>query len=406
LSGAAWPVVLSAGPHGLDPTTAERLAKHLRSGGVVIYPTETLYGLGALVEHEGGLRRVLDLKGRDESRPIPLLVPDARNPAGLELDPMARTLARAFWPGPLTLILDDPDRRFPPGVRSADGGVGVRVSSGPIAAALVSALGGPVTATSANRAGEAAATDLESALEVARRLAPARGATEPSGHDEIWVLDGGTLPASAPSTVVDCRDGTPRILREGAVPEARILAALSGSPTRRSEGVEEPFRVVFVCSGNTCRSPLASVLARQLLEAEGSGHRFSISSAGTGAWPGSPASEGSARAAARHGLDLADHRSAPLDAERVREADLILVMSPHHLAAAEGLGGAGKTQLLAAFARGSEDPLDGDPVRDPFGGDDEVYEATFRELEDLVGRAVRRLRGAAPEPSPSGPEGR
>lgn len=406
MSGPPTPVVLEAGPDGLDPATARRLADHLRSGGLVIYPTETLYGLGALVESEVGLRRVLDLKGRDETRPIPLLVPDAPNPAGLEPDPMSRTLARAHWPGPLTLILDDPDHRFPPGIRSADGGVGVRVSSGPVAAAVVSAVDGPVTATSANPTGEPAATDLASALEVARRLAPDGGSGGARGEGGIWVVDGGTLPPSPPSSVVDCRDGTLRILREGAVSEAELLATLSGSDPDASAGTEAPFRLVFVCSGNTCRSPLAAALARRYLEAQGLDHRFEVSSAGTGAWPGSSASEGSFRAGARHGLDLAGHRSTALDGDRVGAADLVLVMSPHHLAAAEALGGAGKTRLLAAFAGGSDDPLGGDPVRDPFGGDDGVYESTYRELDDLVGRAVARILETPGGGPPTGPAGK
>jgi protein-tyrosine phosphatase len=155
-----------------------------------------------------------------------------------------------------------------------------------------------------------------------------------------------------------------------------------------SDGV---VRVLFVCSGNTCRSPLAAALAARQVEAGATSRRIQVSSAGTGAWAGAPASDGSARAAQRHGLDLSHHRASPLDGDAVQAADLILVMAPHHLGAAERLGGAGKSHLLSAYARGAGDPLGGDPVSDPFGGDDEVYEATFRELDDLVGRAVDRL---------------
>ena len=156
----------------------------------------------------------------------------------------------------------------------------------------------------------------------------------------------------------------------------------------RDDGV---FRVLFVCSGNTCRSPLAAALAARQVESGAPSRRIQVSSAGTGAWPGAPASDGSARAAQRHGLDLSGHRASPLDGEAVRHADLILVMAPHHLTASERLGGAGKSHLLSAYAAGAGDPLAGDPVSDPFGGDDEVYEDTFRELDALVARAVDRL---------------
>jgi L-threonylcarbamoyladenylate synthase len=218
--------VLSAGPQGLAEDDAARLAGHLREGGLVIFPTETLYGLGALVQG-AGLKRVLALKGRDASRPIPILVSDRPALDGLVIDALSAALARAFWPGPLTLVLDDPEERFPPGVRSADGGVAARVSSSPVARTIVAALGGPLTATSANPAGEAPATDLASALTVAGRLGGAeRG---------IWVVDGGPLPQSPPSTVVDCRAGELRILREGAVPEEDVRHAAVAARTAEEE---------------------------------------------------------------------------------------------------------------------------------------------------------------------------
>lgn len=152
------------------------------------------------------------------------------------------------------------------------------------------------------------------------------------------------------------------------------------------------FRLLFVCSGNTCRSPLAEALARQIAQEEGWASVLAVGSAGTGAYPGAPASEGSRRAAQRHGLDLSEHEARVLDLESVRESDLVLVMSPHHLSMVETFGGEGRSALLSAFAQGSNDPLGGPPVRDPFGGDDDVYEETYRELEVLVREAMDRLR--------------
>ena len=212
--------VLPASKGGLGGEDAARLADHLRRGGLVVFPTETVYGLGALAEG-AGLETVLTLKGRDASRPIPILVSGPNALGGLVLDDLSAVLAAVFWPGPLTLVLDDPEGRFPLGVRSADGGVAVRVSSSPVASAIVGGLGGPLTATSANRAGEAPATDLASALAVAGRLGGAGRA--------IWVVDGGRLQQSPPSTVVDCRSGAVSIVREGAVPAADVRrAALAG----------------------------------------------------------------------------------------------------------------------------------------------------------------------------------
>ena len=152
----------------------------------------------------------------------------------------------------------------------------------------------------------------------------------------------------------------------------------------------ESFRLLFVCSGNTCRSPLAEALAQRELGTLG--WRVEVRSAGVSALSGTPASSGSLGAAQRHGLDLREHRSREVDEELIDWADLILVMSPSHLVRLAQLGGAGKAALLDAFAQGEEGGEDvGGGVPDPFGGDDDAYEETYRTLEELVDKALRRL---------------
>lgn len=143
--------------------------------------------------------------------------------------------------------------------------------------------------------------------------------------------------------------------------------------------------LLFVCTGNTCRSPLAEVIARRLVEERGLPD-VTVGSAGTGAWPDSPASDGSLLVALEHGLDLSAHRSRPLTAELVQQADLVLTMGPQHRERAEALGGTGQSWLLTEFSG-----ADARAISDPFGGDLSVYRATFDELERVVQGALDRI---------------
>ena len=146
-------------------------------------------------------------------------------------------------------------------------------------------------------------------------------------------------------------------------------------------------RILFVCTGNTCRSALAEALARKVIIERGLAD-VEIQSAGTSAWDGAPASDGALLVGMERGLDLSQHRSQTLSRELVGNADLVLAMGPHHLERIEALGGGGRSYLLTDFAsRGAS----ARPVNDPIGGELEVYRATADELEQEVRRVFDRI---------------
>lgn len=185
-----------------------RIAEHLRRGGLLIYPTETVYGLGCALRRSA-LERLIAVKGRDAAKPFLLLISEPAHVPGLEWTEPARRLAAEFWPGPLTLALRATPGAYPAAVVGPAGTVAVRVSPHPAVRAIIGALGEPITSTSANIHGEMPARTVDEA----RRLVEHFGSPP-----DLWLADGGTLPASSPSTIVDCTGARPRVLREGAVP--------------------------------------------------------------------------------------------------------------------------------------------------------------------------------------------
>lgn len=198
-------------------TTIPSVVSHLAADGLLAYPTETVYGLGS-GPSTPALEKLSRLKGRQPGKPFLLLV-DSRGMAeawGLVLSASARALSDAFWPGPLTLVLPGGEGHLPDELRGREGGIAVRHTSHPGVVRLITAMGQPLTSTSANRPGGPTAPGPDRLVEVFREAVE-------SGL--LLVLDGGVLGNVPPSTLVDCTGPMPRLIREGAIPRPELRRA-------------------------------------------------------------------------------------------------------------------------------------------------------------------------------------
>jgi L-threonylcarbamoyladenylate synthase len=241
----------------LDAAARARIveaAAMLRAGGLVAFPTETVYGLGADAGNPAAVRRIFEAKGRPADHPVIVHVRNAHqiDVWAREVPAAARALARAFWPGPLTLVL-------PRSARSHDlitGGqdsVGLRCPSHPWAQALLEAFGGAVAAPSANSFGRISPT---TAAHVCGDLGE-----KPAGRVDL-ILDGGPCPVGIESTIVDLSRGVPTLLRPGSITRLQLEAVL-GQPVPEA-GADAPRASGRLESHYAPRTPLACVPAAQL----------------------------------------------------------------------------------------------------------------------------------------------
>ena len=343
----------------------------LRKGGIAAFPTETVYGLGVLATDADAVQRLRVLKGRPKSPfTVHISKPSEVRWYVRDVPVLARALIYKAWPGPATILLPV-DSEFPKRTLrnrdlynriSPNGIVGLRCPDDPVAQILLEKPGKPILATSANLAGQKPATSNK---EVIRKL-----------DEKIDVLiDAGPTRYRKASTIVSFyRDGY-RIVREG-VYNANAIARLTSR------------RILFVCTGNTCRSPMASALTRKMLTEqigckEDELERFGqeILSAGVRAISGSGVSDNAIRAVAKLGGRLEEHRARKLTSQLINWADVIFCMCRRHIdeIIQKVPDAAGKTFLLD----------EGNDIEDPIGGNLQTYLQVAKRIERNLKKRVK-----------------
>jgi L-threonylcarbamoyladenylate synthase len=208
--------IVSVDPESPEPDAITRAADLIRTGGLVVFPTSSFYGLGAQALNPDVVERVFQVKERDPEKPLLILIASETDLDALvqSIPQTAKHLMEVFWPGSLALVFKAKDS-LPPNLTGYTKKIGIRLAGHPVASSLTTVVGSPITGTSANLSGHApcsAVADLE-----------------PNFRDQVdLILDAGTLGSGEASTVVDVTSDTARIIREGAVDSAKIRAVLEG----------------------------------------------------------------------------------------------------------------------------------------------------------------------------------
>jgi len=352
-----------------------RAVQALAEGQLVALPTETVYGLAARALDDRAVARLIEVKGRRAAHPLTLAIRSAEEARDYapNMSPLAQRLARRCWPGPVTLVVDDSHpqslvKQLPLGVQrviSPEKTVGLRVPGHQVVLDVLRMVAGPLVLSSANRNGRPEALD-------------GRQVVEYLGDDVALVLDDGPSRFGQPSSVVRVSGKRLRILRLGVVPEQTLKRLAS-------------LMVLFVCTGNTCRSPMAEILCRRMLarrigcnrdELEDRG--VIVASAGIAAVTGGRASPSAIEVMFQAGSDLRDHQTQPLTEPLVRHADVIYTMTRSHREAivAQWPDAAERTWLLCA---------DGSNVSDPVAGPIERYRHCAEQIQSQLETRLSEL---------------
>jgi L-threonylcarbamoyladenylate synthase len=341
--------VIKINPQAPEAKKIKQAAQALKKGKLVVIPTETVYGIGANLGNQETMQRLSTLKQRAADKPFSLHIATKEEAEKYAQDilPFAYRLMEKFWPGPLTLVLKSKE----------NGKVGLRMPDHQVSLAIIQQASVAIVCPSANLAGKPAPSTVEEVLK------------DLNGQVDL-IVDMGKTALGKESTVVDVTQLPLKILRAGAISLAEI------------EKVANKKTILFVCTGNSCRSVMAKGLLDKKLK-EKNRDDVQVLSAGIMLLEGLGPAQETKELLAKEGIDISSHYAQKITASLIKQSDLVLAMEKMHEERILELVAEAKNRLflLKEFAKMKDNELD---IADPIGKPMEFYEKTFGIIKEAV----------------------
>ncbi len=341
----------------------QRAKKKLKEGGIICLPTDTVYGLAVDAKNKEAVEGLYKLKKRTKDKPLILFLKSQRRLINFvkKIPPSALKLMNYFWPGSLTLVFEANIGKWP--LVTEEGKIGVRVPFHPVPLNIAEDEDILLATTSANISGEKAVADPKNLSEKIKEAVDI-------------LIDTGPSPSGEESTVVDVTFFPPKILRKGKIREEKIREVLS-----------EPTRILFVCSGNVCRSVMAEYLFKKFWPSEYQ-QKVEVTSAGTSALSSSSPSRLTREVMEKRKIDVSSHRSRYTDLSIISRSDLVLVMEEKHKNYLNKIYPQAKEKIfmLSEFASGKKEN-----IIDPLNQSETFYEKTCQIIEREIKKLIKKL---------------